>query len=119
MKFDRIIRQFVPSISKLTYNPLFKFLVDVADFPLSMAFSETRNLPPNHTRLRVGVRNRILNNQIFYLRSATNFWIDAALNRYTLQTRQFLISELAAADTHTFYGTLNIATCHSLVNTLA
>ena len=82
MKFDRIIRQFVPSISKLTYNPLFEFLVDVADCPLSMAFSETRNLPPNHTRLRVGVGNRILNNQIFYLRSTTNFWIDAALNRY-------------------------------------
>jgi hypothetical protein len=30
---------------------LFKFLVDVADFPLSMAFSETRNLPPKQSWL--------------------------------------------------------------------
>ncbi len=79
---ERLLRQFVPSLSKLTYNPVFSRLVDIADAPLRALFRETRSLPPNHLRIRVGVGNRILNNQIRYLTEAYCFWLNAALKGY-------------------------------------
>ena len=82
MQFDRLLRRSFPSLSRLTYNPLFKFVVDVADAPLRYAFYETRKLPANHARIRIGVGNRLFNNHIDFIHRATNFWIDVALNQY-------------------------------------
>ena len=38
-------------------------------------FSEFKTLPPNHLRVRVGVGNRIFNNQVHCLTSGYNFWL--------------------------------------------
>jgi Methyltransferase domain len=36
---------------------------------------EFRTLPPNHLRIRIGVGNRILNNQTHFLVHARDFWM--------------------------------------------
>jgi len=79
---ERLLRRIVPSLSKLTYNAVFSRLVDITDAPLSALFQETRSLPPNHLRIRVGVGKKILNNQIRYLTEAYWFWLNAALKGY-------------------------------------
>lgn len=78
--FDKVLRRFAPSISALTFNPFFKYSVNIADTPLRLLFREFRSLPPNHMRLRIGVGNRILTNQTRYLQDSVNFWIDAFAN---------------------------------------
>lgn len=73
--FSRLARKVVPSTSLLSHNPAFKLLVNLADVPSRMIWSEYRNLPPNHLRIRIGVGNRFLNNHVFYLRQASSFWV--------------------------------------------
>lgn len=75
MSFDRAIRKIFPSTSKLTFNPLFKATVNAFDLLPRLVFSEFRDLPPNHLRIRIGVGNRILNNQVHYLTHARDFWM--------------------------------------------
>ena len=75
MSLDRAIRKIFPSTSKLTFNPLFKATVNAFDLLPRLVFSEFRNLPPNHLRIRIGVGNRILNNQVHYLTHARDFWM--------------------------------------------
>jgi SAM-dependent methyltransferase len=74
--FERLIRKLFPSTSKLTFNPLFKFLVDASDLPGKLVFPGFRKLPPNHLRIRVGVGNEVFNNQLRYLVEPNNFWIE-------------------------------------------
>jgi SAM-dependent methyltransferase len=75
MSFDRAIRKIFPSTSKLTFNPLFKATVNAFDVLPRLVFPEFRGLPPNHLRIRIGVGNRILNNQVHYLTHARDFWM--------------------------------------------
>ena len=49
----------------------------VSDFVASRLFREFRQLPPNHLRVRVGVRNRVFLNQVHCLNSGVNFWLHA------------------------------------------
>jgi SAM-dependent methyltransferase len=77
MKLDRAIRRFIPSAARLTYNPLFKAVVNLFDLAPRLMFREVRGIPPNHMRIRVGVGNRIATNQISYITGAENFWIYA------------------------------------------
>jgi len=75
-RFDRVIRKAVPSISRLTFNPVFKAVVNAADWPFRLIWPPFRSLPPNYMRLRVGVGNRIFNNQVVFLTAAINQWIE-------------------------------------------
>jgi SAM-dependent methyltransferase len=77
VSFDRAIRKVFPSTSRLTFNPLFKAVVNAFDVLPRMLYSELRGLPPNHLRIRIGVGNRILNNQFHFLAHARDFWMFA------------------------------------------
>jgi SAM-dependent methyltransferase len=78
--FDKALRRVVPSVARLSHNPAFKAFVDVCDLPPRLWFREFRQLPPNHLRTRLGVRNRIFANQVEYLTPrAANFWLAMAL----------------------------------------
>ena len=75
MSLDRALRKLFPSTSKLTFNPLFRAAVDASDLIPRLVFPEFRTLPPNHLRIRVGVGNRIFNNQSHFLVHARDFWM--------------------------------------------
>jgi SAM-dependent methyltransferase len=77
MKLDRAIRRVIPSTARLTYNPLFKVLINSLDLLPNCMYEEFSRIPPNHMRVRVGVGNRIFANQIFYLNEARDFWTHA------------------------------------------
>ena len=72
---DRALRKLFPSTSKLTFNPLFRAAVNAFDVVPRPMFPEFRTLPPNHLRIRIGVGNRILNNQTHFLVHARDFWM--------------------------------------------
>jgi len=71
---DRFIRRFVPSLAKISYNPVLKLLLDCPDTVANIFFPEFRGLPPNHLRVRVGVGNKIFSNQTWYFIGARDFW---------------------------------------------
>ena len=75
ISLDRAVRKLFPSTSKLTFNPLFRTAVNAFDVIPRLVFPEFRTLPPNHLRIRVGVGNRILNNQTHFLVHARDFWM--------------------------------------------
>ena len=77
MKLDKTIRQWLPSSSRLTYNPIFKAVVDSFDFIPRLMYKEFSTIPPNHLRIRVGVGNRIFANQVIYLTGPKDFWMHA------------------------------------------
>jgi SAM-dependent methyltransferase len=74
---DRTLRRLFPSTSKLTFNPVFRTLANLSDLVPMLMYPEFRTLPPNHLRIRVGVGNRILNNQTHFLVHARDFWMFA------------------------------------------
>jgi SAM-dependent methyltransferase len=73
--FDRAIRRVFPSTSLLTFNPLFRTIINAFDVIPRLIYPEFRDLPPNHLRVRIGVGNRILNNQVHFLVHARDFWM--------------------------------------------
>lgn len=73
--FDRAIRKLFPSTSLLTFNPLFRTIINAFDIVPRLIWSEFRDLPPNHLRVRIGVGNRIVNNQVHFLTHARDFWM--------------------------------------------
>jgi SAM-dependent methyltransferase len=75
LSFDRALRKVVPSTARLTFNPVFRSAVNAVDVIPRLAFPEYRALPPNHLRIRVGVGNRIFNNQSHFLVHARDFWM--------------------------------------------
>ncbi len=77
LSLDRLLRKLFPSTSKLTFNPLFRAAVNASDVVPRLIFPEFRALPPNHLRIRVGVGNRIFNNQTHFLVHARDFWMFA------------------------------------------
>ena len=72
---DRALRKLFPSTSKLTFNPVFRAAVNALDVVPRLMFPEFCELPPNHLRIRIGVGNRILNNQTHFLVHARDFWM--------------------------------------------
>ena len=78
MAVNRAVRRFVPSVSRLTYSRLFRFLSWLADLMPRLVWREFRELPPNELRCRVGVGNRLFTNQVLHLRQGVDFWLYAA-----------------------------------------
>lgn len=74
---DKILRKFVPSLAKVTYNPMVKNCIDLISTVPNIFFPEFKNLPPNHLRVRVGAGNRIFFNQIQHITKGVNFWLRA------------------------------------------
>ena len=72
---DRLIRPFIPTTAMLSYNPVFRVLGDVLSEIPSLLYPEFRGLPPNHLRVRVGVGNKLLFNQVYHLRVGAGFWL--------------------------------------------
>ncbi len=77
MKLDRAIRRVIPSASRLTYNPIFKAVVDSFDLLPKLVYEELSRIPPNHMRIRVGVGNRIFANQVIFVTGPKDFWMHA------------------------------------------
>jgi SAM-dependent methyltransferase len=75
MKLQRIIRRAIPSTSRLTYNPIFKLIVDSFDLVPRLMYKEFSAIPPNHLRIRIGVANRLLTNQLMYVSGPKTFWM--------------------------------------------
>ncbi len=75
LSLDRLLRRLFPSTSKLTFNPLFRAVVNASDVVPRLVYPEFRGLPPNHLRIRIGVGNRIFNNQTHFLVHARDFWL--------------------------------------------
>jgi SAM-dependent methyltransferase len=71
---DRLLRRIVPAASRLSYNPVFKLVVDTFDSVPRMIWPEFRPIPPNHMRIRVGSR-RLFTNHLRYLLQAEHFWL--------------------------------------------
>jgi len=74
VRWDRTLRRFVPSLARLTSNPVCKIALDLCDALPRLAFRELAGIPPNHLRVRVGVGNRVFANQVAFLTEATRFW---------------------------------------------
>jgi len=49
--------------------------VNAFDVVPRLVFPEFRALPPNHLRIRIGVGNRLFNNQSDFLVHARDFWM--------------------------------------------
>jgi SAM-dependent methyltransferase len=69
------IRRLVPSISRITYIPVVKLILDSFDVIPGLVYREFRDLPPNHLRCRVGVGNRLFANQALHLRRGASLWL--------------------------------------------
>jgi SAM-dependent methyltransferase len=81
-KRDRIIRKFVPSVAKASYNPFVKLAGNAIAGVLSRPFPELRDLPPNHLRIRIGTGNRIFNNHINFIQKSERFWLTFLSREY-------------------------------------
>src|ERR1700754_1989192 len=81
LSLDRAVRKLFPSTSRLTFNPLFKATVNAFDVLPRLVWPEFRDLPPNQFRIRIGVGNRILNNQTHFLVHALSFWMSFSKQR--------------------------------------
>jgi SAM-dependent methyltransferase len=81
-RFDRAIRKLVPSVGKISYNPVTRTVGNVIASALSLPFAELRQLPPNHLRIRIGVGNRILANHVHFLEMGNGTWLDFLSKQY-------------------------------------
>jgi SAM-dependent methyltransferase len=77
MRLEKAIRRMVPSASLLTYNPVFKLVVDSFDVLPKLVYKELSRIPPNHMRIRVGVGNRIFANHVIFVTGSKDFWMHA------------------------------------------
>ena len=74
-RLDGLVRKIFPSTSLLSFNPVFKVASAVIDVFPRLIWTEFKDLPPNYLRVRIGVGNRIFNNQSHYLTHARDFWM--------------------------------------------
>lgn len=74
-KHDRIYRKLVPSVAKLSYDPLIKLVGDAIARVLALPFPELQDLPPNHLCIRVGAGNRIFNGHINFIQQSSRCWL--------------------------------------------
>jgi SAM-dependent methyltransferase len=77
MKIEKAIRRVLPATARLTYNPIFKMLVDSLDVIPKRMYQELAKIPPNHMRIRIGVGNRILANHVIFVTGSKDFWMHA------------------------------------------
>ncbi len=85
-KHDRLLRKFVPSVARLSYNPVFKIAGDAIARALARPFPELRELPPNHLCIRIGCGNRIFNNQVMFLKAGSDCWLTFLSRKYCTST---------------------------------
>jgi hypothetical protein len=72
--FTKLARRLVPSTAMLSYNRVFKLVGNGLTRLPDLVFPEFRQLPPNHLRVRVGVGNRLFNNQAIDLDKESIAW---------------------------------------------
>jgi SAM-dependent methyltransferase len=85
-RFDRAMRKLVPSVGKISYNPVINIVGDAVAFALSLPFPELRDLPPNHLRIRIGVGNRVLTNHVHFVEMGNGIWLDFISKQYCSST---------------------------------
>lgn len=85
-KYDRIIRKFVPSVAKFSYNPFFMRAGDAIAGVLALPFSELRDLPPNHLRIRIGAGNRIFNGHVNFIEVSSRCWLNFLSRKFCTST---------------------------------
>ena len=81
-KRDRIFRKLVPSVAKLSYNPVVKIAGNAIASILALPFPDLRDLPPNHLRIRIGTGNRIFNGHVNFIRDGNEVWLTFLSRRY-------------------------------------
>ena len=81
-RYDHIYRKFVPSIAKLSYNPIVKAGGNAIASMLALPFPELRNMPPNHLRIRVGSGNSLFNGQVEFIQTGTRCWLGFLSREY-------------------------------------
>jgi SAM-dependent methyltransferase len=81
-KHDRLLRKFVPSTAKVSYNPIFRIVGDAIARTLSRPFPELRDLPPNHLCVRVGSGNQIFNGHINFYKTSSDCWLTFLAREY-------------------------------------
>jgi SAM-dependent methyltransferase len=74
-KHDRLLRKFMPSVARLSYNPFFKIVGDAVARALARPFPELRDLPPNHLCIRIGCGNRIFNSHVMFIKASSECWL--------------------------------------------
>jgi len=81
INIHKALRRRIPSAGRLTYNPIFKGLVNSFDLVPMLMYQEFEKLPPNHLRIRVGLGSSIfkgiVSNHAYYLTVGKNFWMHA------------------------------------------
>lgn len=85
-KHDRIYRKFVPSVAKLSYNPVVRAAGDAIARLLALPFPELRDLPSNHLRIRVGSGNRIFNGHVDFVQTGSRCWLAFLSHKYCTST---------------------------------
>jgi SAM-dependent methyltransferase len=73
-RFDRAFRKVIPSVGKLSYNPIVKVIGDSISDVIALPFAELRDLPANHLRIRIGVGNRIFANHVHFVQMGSDIW---------------------------------------------
>ena len=81
-KHDRIFRKLVPSVAKLSYNPVVKIAGNAIAWILALPFPDLRDLPPNHLRIRIGTGNRIFNGHVNFIRDGNELWLMFLSRKY-------------------------------------
>ena len=81
-RYDRIFRKFVPSVAKVSYNPVVATVSDALSGVLALPFPELSDLPPNHLRIRIGAGNRILNNHVLFIETSGHCWLTFLARQY-------------------------------------
>ena len=81
-KYDRIYRKLVPSVAKLSYNPVVKAVGDTFASIIARPFPELRELPPNHLRIRVGAGNHLFNGHVDFIETSSRCWLTFLSRKY-------------------------------------
>jgi hypothetical protein len=81
-KYDNAIRKLVPSVAKLSYNPVVQAVGDTIASMLARPFPELRDLPPNHLCIRVGTGNRIFNGHFTFIHAGYHCWLKFLSRNY-------------------------------------
>ena len=81
-KHDRVVRKLVPSVARLSYNPIFIRAGDAIARMLARPFPELRDLPPNHLCIRIGCGNRIFNSHVMFIKASSDCWLPFLSREY-------------------------------------
>jgi SAM-dependent methyltransferase len=79
---DRIFRKLVPSVAKLSYNPVVKIAGNAIARMLARPFPDLRDLPPNHLCIRIGAGNRIFNSHVNFIQAGNELWLTFLSRKY-------------------------------------